>query len=184
MEINNAIISFDKQYTSNEIQLLKLCLPFLAEPFHPYAAAYIKIRELQICLNCLQKVDMRNFSLQMDYLDLFLKQAGPFCNEDQREKLNYFSNLRKQMDMIEKLGPIINQNFDLNSIIKDAENDSDSNASQSSTQNDMGQILSWMAARKNGQLLNEKQQKMYEKFKQDFQNMSKEATSESNRMDS
>lgn len=103
MESNDAILTFDTLYTTNEIQILKLALPLLSPQMQPYAALLIKCRELKYCLDRLPKTRIENTSLELSYLDVFLDSALPYCNEKQAALIRQLKQLKHSIDMFEKM---------------------------------------------------------------------------------
>ncbi len=103
MEQNDAIITFDTLYTTNEIQILKLALPLLSSSMQPYAALLIKIKELKYCFDRLPKTRIENTALELSYLDVFLESALPYCNQKQRELIQQLKQLKHSFDMFEKM---------------------------------------------------------------------------------
>lgn len=103
MEHNDAILTFDTVYTTNEIQILKLALPLLSSQIQPYAALLIKSRELKYCLDRLPKTRIEHASLELSYLDAFLDNALPYCNEKQGALIRQLKQLKQSIDMFEKM---------------------------------------------------------------------------------
>ena len=90
-------------YTTNEIQILKLALPLLSPSLRPYAAILIKGRELHYCLSLLPQKKITDASLELSGLGQFLDQALPYCNPKQRELFLQLKNMKKTMEMFEKM---------------------------------------------------------------------------------
>lgn len=103
MEPNDAIITFDTLYTTNEIQILKLALPLLSSQLQPYAALLIKCRELKYCLDRLPKTKIEHASFELSYLDVFLDSALPYCNEKQSAAIRQLKQLKHSIDMFDKM---------------------------------------------------------------------------------
>nr|MBQ8251786.1 hypothetical protein [Lachnospiraceae bacterium] len=103
MESNDAILTFDTLYTTNEIQILKLALPLLSPSLRPYIALLIKGKEMKYCMEQLPKARMEHIALELDYLDVFLDSALPYCNDRQRSVFLQFKQLKHSLDMFEKM---------------------------------------------------------------------------------
>ncbi len=103
MESNDAILTFDTLYTTNEIQILKLAVPLLSPSLRPYIALLIKGKELKYCMEHLPKARMEHISLELDYLDIFLDNALPYCNDRQRSVFLQLKQLKRSLDMFEKM---------------------------------------------------------------------------------
>ena len=103
MEQNDAILTFDTLYTTNEIQILKLALPLLSPSLRPYAALLIKGKELKHCMDRLPKSKIEHASLELSYLDAFLDNALPYCTEKQSEWIRQIKQIKHSIDMFEKM---------------------------------------------------------------------------------
>ena len=103
MERDDAILTFDTLYTTNEIQILKLALPLLSPSLRPYAAILIKGRELHYCLSLLPQKKITDAALELSGLGQFLDQALPYCNPKQRELFLQLKNMKKRIEMFEKM---------------------------------------------------------------------------------
>ncbi len=103
MEPGDTILTFDTLYTTNEIQILKLALPLLSPSLRPYAALLIKGKELQYCIDRLPKTKIEHASLELSYLDVFLDNALPYCNEKQGQLIRQLKQLKHSIDMFEKM---------------------------------------------------------------------------------
>lgn len=103
MEQNDAILTFDTLYTTNEIQILKLALPLLPPALQPYAAMLIKGKELQYCMDRLPKAKIEHVSFELSYLDVFFDNALPYCNKTQSDFILRLKQLKQSIDMFEKM---------------------------------------------------------------------------------
>lgn len=103
MESNDAILTFDTLYTTNEIQILKLALPLLSPSLRPYIALLIKGKEMKYCMDQLPKAKMEHVALELDYLDVFLDSALPYCNAKQRSMFLQLKQLKQSLGMFEKM---------------------------------------------------------------------------------
>ncbi len=107
MEYNDTILTFDTLYTTNEIQLLKLALPLLSVQLQPIAATLIKMRELEYCLSRLPHTKIQDFSIAVDRLDAFFDSAMPFCNPQQKKIFSQLRQMKRSMNMMEKMQTIL-----------------------------------------------------------------------------
>ena len=107
MEPNDTILAFDTLYTTNEIQILKLALPLLSSSLRPYVALLIKGKEMKYCLDQLPKNKMEHASLELSYLDAFLDNALPYCNDKQKAIFLQVKQLKQSLSMFEKMKTII-----------------------------------------------------------------------------
>lgn len=103
MQPHDTILTFDTLYTTNEIQILKLALPLLSPSLRPYAALLIKGKELKYCMDQLPKTKIEHAALELSYLDVFLENALPYCNQKQKELISQVQQLKHSLDMFEKM---------------------------------------------------------------------------------
>lgn len=103
MEDKDTILTFDTLYTTNEIQILKLALPLLSASLRPFAALFIKCRELKYCMDQLPKGKIENASFELQYLDVFLDNALPYCTPRQKELFLQLKNIKKSLAMFEQM---------------------------------------------------------------------------------
>lgn len=103
MEDKDTILTFDTLYTTNEIQILKLAIPLLSPSLRPFAALIIKGKELKYCMDQLPRGRIENASLEMQYLDVFLDHAIPYCTPRQKELFLQLKNIKKSLDMFEQM---------------------------------------------------------------------------------
>lgn len=103
MEEKDTILTFDTLYTTNEIQLLKLALPLLSPSLRPFVAIIIKGKELKYCMEQLPRGKVENASVELQYLDVFLDNALPYCSKSQKQLFMQLKNFKKSLDMFEKM---------------------------------------------------------------------------------
>ena len=121
-QITNAINAFDSLFTTNQIQMLKILLPWLAPEHQGGFAVYIKLLELQYAFTFLRKAPgIRLFGngkqlsadfFQGDNTDTvqLLDELLPFSGPGERQKIENMKNLilnfkkmQEMMDMIKMM---------------------------------------------------------------------------------
>lgn len=112
MESNHStdlIQAFDKIYTSNDIQLLKLFMPYISPESKPIFAAYIKIRELSFCYAQIKEFSFNQFSLQITDLDSFIEMILPYCTPKQKDTFSQIKNIRHYIQLLDTIKPYLKQ---------------------------------------------------------------------------
>ena len=124
MEENDAILAFDQLYTTNHIQILKLAYDKLSEDKKPYLAVVIKYLEFKYTFSLLTELkrcsilcdmselfkDLSTGHLSKDNLtDIFsfLEKIKPYCNESETNLLLKVLNMKKSLDSIEQIMPML-----------------------------------------------------------------------------
>lgn len=106
---NELILAFDSLYTRNDIQLLKLTIPYLNPEARPLLASFIKLQELSYCYMQIHAIKLSNLSLQIHNMEEFIQEALPYCNEKQKNMLSQIKNMKKYIAIFNQLKPILQQ---------------------------------------------------------------------------
>lgn len=161
MKPNDAILTFDTLYTTNEIQILKLAIPLLSPSLRPYAALLIKGKELKYCMDLLPKGKIENAKLEFSYLDTFLEHAMPYCNDEQKEFFGQIKSLRHNLEMFEKMKGMMSLFSEDNASDLGMLFQTFSHSQSMSSSSPMNDLLS--------NVMSDEQSKMFEKFKKQFE---------------
>lgn len=116
MENNESdkVMAFDTLYTNNQIQILKIMLPYLERTQQGQFAVLIKFMELQHTMDCSSKKHYSMHSCEepaakLDPL-LLLEEIRPYCSQADTQKLsqitgmlNTFSSIKEMMPMIQMM---------------------------------------------------------------------------------
>lgn len=102
----DCIAAFDTLYTSNQMQMLKILLPYMQADMQSLIAVYIKFNELLIALRFSKECSSHSptFQQRKDLnLPALANDLSPFLNREEKDMLHKFSEMQ---DMMENLGQI------------------------------------------------------------------------------
>ena len=111
-ESPSSIARFDTLYTSNQIQILKILMPFLSPAMQNPFAIYIKYMELQISLNKSQNGVFIPFSQRpfSDDIEPLCEELSPFLGPKEKESLSHlkstmqsFKDMKDTMEMFQMM---------------------------------------------------------------------------------
>lgn len=95
---------FDSLTTTEELQMMKLMLPFTPASTRPMMAVFIKFQELQNAINIFrdprQDRKIRAFEKKMDSPMDILEEMRPFMKEQDRSSLDMMLSAFSMMDMM------------------------------------------------------------------------------------
>ena len=88
------VTAFDTLYTSNQMQMLKIVLPFMQEQMQRFIAIYIKLTELMITLRFAGSLsDSSCFTKKESDMTTMLKYLSPYLSDSEKEMMNQFSSI-------------------------------------------------------------------------------------------
>lgn len=101
------ISAFDALYTTNQIQLFKILIPYMAPSMQKNLVIYIKYMEFQYTLTLFQKHPYAAFSgntitVKPDTNQLF-DEIIPFLDLDQRGKILQMKNMMQSMEQMKEM---------------------------------------------------------------------------------
>lgn len=101
------IIAFDSLYTTNQIQLFKILIPYMAPSLQKNLVIYIKYMEFQYTMTLFQKhpyAACSSFSSaeKPDTNQLF-DEIIPFCDLTQRDKILQIKNMMQSMEQMKEM---------------------------------------------------------------------------------
>jgi len=104
---NDNINAFDSLYTTNQIQLFKVLIPYMAPPMQKNLVIYIKYMEFQYTMTLFQKhpyaaFTSYSFTDKPDTNQLF-DEIIPFCDMTQREKILQMKNMMHSMEQMQEM---------------------------------------------------------------------------------
>jgi len=105
------ITAFDTLYTSNQLQMLKVILPYMQVEMQQMLAIYIKLNELLIALHFSKNT--QNNTLYSNpakkEFDIFclLKDLSPFLSDSEKERANQFANMQENMEQFKKMSQMM-----------------------------------------------------------------------------
>lgn len=104
---HNKVIAFDTLFSTNQIQMLKIMLPYLDNQMQKTMAVYIKFLELRYTIDfyqnhpyplcgCLKKDQTPDFGQ-------ICTELLPYCTEKEKKQLEQFRNIFKSMEMYQEM---------------------------------------------------------------------------------
>ena len=108
------ITAFDTLYTSNQMQMLKIVLPFMSENIQRFIAIYIKLNELLIALRFSNSLkDSYCYAKQEPDMTNMLKYLSPYLSESEREMMNQFSSMQENMEQFKQMSQMMQMMNDM-----------------------------------------------------------------------
>lgn len=110
---DQAISNFDKEYTTNPMQCLKILLPYIKQEYKKIITTYIKYEEFQYTLSLLHK----NISLTPNHenydISSMINALYPYCTEQEKESLHQLKDLEHQLQEMKNMEAQIEQFMEL-----------------------------------------------------------------------
>ena len=114
---NDPIAAFDTLYTSNQMQMLKVILPYMQIEMQQFIAIYIKLNELIITMQFSQN-PMNHFAAQdskeFNMTDI-LKSMSPYLSDSEKEMMNQFSQMQENMEKFSQMSQMMQMMNDMGS---------------------------------------------------------------------
>lgn len=111
------ITAFDTLYTSNQLQMLKIVLPYMQSEMQHIIALYIKLNELLIAYHFYKRNKSNPAKSKPKDFDLgqMLKSLSPFLSDSEREMMNQFSSMQENMEQFKQMSSMMSMMQDMNS---------------------------------------------------------------------
>jgi len=105
------ITAFDTLYTSNQLQMFKVILPYMQTEMQQILAIYIKLNELIIAFRFSKKTHVntpQSNSVKKEF-DIFclLKDLSPFLSDSEKEMANQFANMQENMEQFKQMSQMM-----------------------------------------------------------------------------
>lgn len=118
-EESSSVMAFDALYTNNQIQKLKVLLPYVEPAMQKQMAIYIKYRELQYTMQLFQKHPFQICSACEKNKPDFRKlchELKPYSSESEIQQLEQITSLFQAMEMYQEMSQTMSsmQGFDDN----------------------------------------------------------------------
>jgi len=102
------VIAFDALYTSNQIQMLKVILPYVQENLQRFIAIYIKFSELLIALRFTGSTNSMVFPFKKETdMSGMLKYLSPYLSDSEKEMMNQFSSMQENMEQFKQMSQMM-----------------------------------------------------------------------------
>ena len=102
------VTAFDALYTSNQMQMLKIVLPYMQDTIQRFIAIYIKFSELMIALRFARYATDTPFSVKKETdMTAMLKYLSPYLSDSEKEMLNRFSSIQENMEQFKQMSEMM-----------------------------------------------------------------------------
>lgn len=109
------ITAFDTLYTSNQLQMLKVVLPYMQSEMQHIIALYIKLNELLITYHFYKNNKTNLIKSKPKEFDLgqMVKALSPFLSDSEREMMNQFSSMQENMEQFKQMSQMMQMMNDM-----------------------------------------------------------------------
>lgn len=109
------ITAFDALYTSNQLQMLKVVLPYMQPNMQSMIALYIKLNELLIAFRFSKGAGNSYFTKPEKELDFscLLKDLSPFMSDSEKEMANQFVSMQENMEQFKQMSEMMQMMNDM-----------------------------------------------------------------------
>lgn len=109
------ITAFDALYTSNQLQMLKVILPYMQSEMQSLIAMYIKLNELLITYHFFKSNKANTSKKQPKSFDIsqMIKSLSPFLSDSERELMKQFSGMQENMEMLKQMSQMMQMMNDM-----------------------------------------------------------------------
>ena len=115
------ITAFDTLYTSNQIQMLKIVLPYMQEQMQRFIAIYIKFSELMIALRFAKSINEGTLPTRKEAdISTLLKYLSPYLSDSEKEMMNQFSSMQENMEQFKQMSTMMQIMNDMGGSPEDA----------------------------------------------------------------
>lgn len=106
-EDSSNVMAFDALYTNNQIQKLKVLLPYIDPSMQRNMAIYIKYMELRYTMDLFRKhpFQLRAASGETEKPDMkkICRELKPYCTEAETKQLEQMENMFQTMEMYQEM---------------------------------------------------------------------------------
>lgn len=106
-EDSSNVMAFDALYTNNQIQKLKVILPYIDPSMQKNMAIYIKYLELKYTMNLFKKhpfhVCSTNEQRQTPDIRKLCHELKPYCSEAESQQLEQMTSMLQTMEMYQEM---------------------------------------------------------------------------------
>ena len=98
------VTAFDTLYTSNQLQMLKIVLPYMEGQIQRFIAIYIKLNELLLAFHFSSGTYPVKKETNMTGM---LKYLSPYLSDSEREMMNQFSSMQENMEQFKQMSAMM-----------------------------------------------------------------------------
>ncbi len=107
---NDCITAFDTLYTTNQLQMLKILLPYMQPDMQSHMAVYIKLNELLVTLHFSRECSSYSpFCHNKKELNLpvLICELSPFLSKEEKDMLNKMSEMKETMENFQQISQMM-----------------------------------------------------------------------------
>ncbi len=106
---NDPIAAFDTLYTSNQMQMLKVILPYMQIEMQQFIAIYIKLNELLITLHFSRnaKKDSGSNSTKEFNMTTVFNSISPYLSDSEKEMMSQFAQMQENMENMKQMSQMM-----------------------------------------------------------------------------
>jgi len=98
------VTAFDTLYTSNQLQMLKIVLPYMKQNMQRFIAIYIKLNELLLAFHF--SSGTYPFKKETDFTGM-LKYLSPYLSDADKDMMNQFSSMQENMEQFKQMSAMM-----------------------------------------------------------------------------
>lgn len=98
------VTAFDTLYTSNQLQMLKIVLPYMQKTMQRFIAIYIKLNELMIAFH----FSSGSYPVKRETdMTGMLRYLSPYLSDSEKEMMNQFSSMQENMEQFKQMSQLM-----------------------------------------------------------------------------
>lgn len=98
------VTAFDTLYTSNQLQMLKIVLPYMEGQIQRFIAIYIKLSEFILTLHF--SYGSYPFKKDADIMGM-IQYLSPYLSDSERDMMNQFSSMQENMEQFKQMSQMM-----------------------------------------------------------------------------
>jgi len=106
----DCITAFDTLYTTNQLQMLKILLPYMQPDMQSYIAVYIKLNELLVTLHfsreCSSHSPVSHLKKDLN-LSVLICELSPFLNKEEKDMMLKISEMKETMENFQQISQLM-----------------------------------------------------------------------------
>ncbi len=98
------VTAFDTLYTSNQLQMLKIVLPYMQDTMQRFIAIYIKLNELMLAFY----FSSGSYPVKRETdMTGMLRYLSPYLSDSEKEMMNQFSSMQENMEQFKQINQMM-----------------------------------------------------------------------------
>jgi len=111
------VTAFDTLYTSNQLQMLKIVLPYMQQNMQRFIAIYIKLNELLLAFHF--SSGSYPVKQENDFTGM-LKYLSPYLSDSEKDMMNQFSSMQENVEQFKQISAMMQMMNDMGGSPEDA----------------------------------------------------------------